>query len=259
MYNLPQALRIAMRALRVNKMRSFLTMLGIIIGIAAVIAMMAVGSGASYIISQQIASIGSNIILVLPGSLTSGGLRTGSGGVQTLKAADSRAIQQECPAVAKPDGLLVAPHGQSPQVAGQLRVFAGINRVLPVFAGVAGRQGIRQAVIGDCAVLAAPLADKAGLVGIQGFPDLRGVQFIARAGPAARAGIGGFEFRKVLLPALPKRLHGVYAKARRAILPHYGAKLGLVQSPAVGPFSLGQSVPLSESGLFQAFQFGLGA
>ncbi len=100
MYNLPQALRIAMRALRVNKMRSFLTMLGIIIGIAAVIAMMAVGSGASYIISQQIASIGSNIILVLPGSLTSGGLRTGSGGVQTLKAADSRAIQQECPAVA---------------------------------------------------------------------------------------------------------------------------------------------------------------
>lgn len=100
MLNLLQALRIALRALRVNKMRSFLTMLGIIIGIAAVIAMLAVGSGASYVISQQIASIGSNIILVLPGSLTSGGLRTGSGGVQTLKAEDSRAIQQECPAVA---------------------------------------------------------------------------------------------------------------------------------------------------------------
>ena len=100
MLNLLQALRIALRALRVNKMRSFLTMLGIIIGIAAVIAMLSVGSGASYVISQQIASIGSNIILVLPGSLTSGGLRTGSGGVQTLKAEDSRAIQQECPAVA---------------------------------------------------------------------------------------------------------------------------------------------------------------
>ena len=100
MLNLLQALRIALRALRVNKMRSFLTMLGIIIGIAAVIAMLAVGSGASYVISQQIASIGSTIILVLPGSLTSGGLRTGSGGVQTLKAEDSRAIQQECPAVA---------------------------------------------------------------------------------------------------------------------------------------------------------------
>jgi putative ABC transport system permease protein len=94
-----QTLKIAIRALRTNKMRSFLTMLGIIIGIAAVIAMMAVGSGASYVISQQIASIGSNIILVLPGSTTSGGLRTGSGGAQTLTADDARAIMSECPSV----------------------------------------------------------------------------------------------------------------------------------------------------------------
>jgi putative ABC transport system permease protein len=100
MTNLAQPLRIALRALRINKMRSFLTMLGIIIGIAAVIAMMAVGSGASYIISQQIASIGSNILLVLPGSVTSGGIRTGSGGVQTLTYDDARAIQHECPSVA---------------------------------------------------------------------------------------------------------------------------------------------------------------
>ncbi len=99
MTNLMQALRIALRALRINKMRSFLTMLGIIIGIAAVIAMMAVGSGASYVISQQIASIGSNILLVLPGSMTSGGLRTGSGGVQTLKESDARAMVTECPSV----------------------------------------------------------------------------------------------------------------------------------------------------------------
>ncbi len=94
-----QTLKIALRALRTNKMRSFLTMLGIIIGIAAVIAMMAVGSGASYVISQQIASIGSNIILVLPGSTTSGGLRTGSGGAQTLTSDDVRAIMAECPSV----------------------------------------------------------------------------------------------------------------------------------------------------------------
>ncbi|MGB4598441.1 MAG: ABC transporter permease [Trichlorobacter sp.] len=99
MINLAQALRIALRALRINKMRSFLTMLGIIIGIAAVIAMMAVGSGASYVISEQIASMGSNILLVIPGSVTSGGIRTGSGGVQTLTYDDSRAIQSECPAV----------------------------------------------------------------------------------------------------------------------------------------------------------------
>ncbi len=94
-----QTLKIALRALRTNKMRSFLTMLGIIIGIAAVIAMMAVGSGASYVISQQIASIGSNIILVLPGSTTSGGLRSGSGGAQTLTGDDVKAIMTECPSV----------------------------------------------------------------------------------------------------------------------------------------------------------------
>ena len=94
-----QTLKIALRALRTNKMRSFLTMLGIIIGIAAVIAMMAVGSGARHVISQQIASIGSNIILVLPGSTTSGGLRTGSGGAQTLTSDDVKAIMAECPSV----------------------------------------------------------------------------------------------------------------------------------------------------------------
>lgn len=101
-----QTLKIALRALRTNKMRSFLTMLGIIIGIAAVIAMMAVGSGASYVISQQIASIGSNIILVLPGSTTSGGLRTGSGGAQTLTSGDARAIMTECPSVAYSAGTI---------------------------------------------------------------------------------------------------------------------------------------------------------
>lgn len=106
MSNLSQALRIALKALRVNKMRSFLTMLGIIIGIAAVIAMMAVGSGASYVISQQIASIGSNILLVIPGSTTSSGIRTGSGGVQTLTYDDSRAIQSECPSVEMASGTV---------------------------------------------------------------------------------------------------------------------------------------------------------
>jgi len=101
-----QTLKIALRALRTNKMRSFLTMLGIIIGIAAVIAMMAVGTGASYVISQQIASIGSNIILVIPGSTTSGGLRTGSGGAQTLTGDDVKAIMNECPSVSTASGTV---------------------------------------------------------------------------------------------------------------------------------------------------------
>lgn len=94
------SLRIAVRALRINKMRSFLTMLGIIIGIAAVIAMVAIGSGASKVISEQIASMGSNMLLVLPGSLTSGGIRLGSGSTPSLTYDDARAIQSDCPAVA---------------------------------------------------------------------------------------------------------------------------------------------------------------
>lgn len=97
--DLLQTLKIALRALRINKMRSFLTMLGIIIGIAAVIAMMAVGAGASHVIAQQIASIGSNIILVIPGSTTSGGLRAGFGSTQTLTSDDMKAIMTECPSV----------------------------------------------------------------------------------------------------------------------------------------------------------------
>ncbi len=95
-----QSLLIALRALRVNKMRSLLTMLGIIIGIAAVIAMVAIGAGASQMISDQIASVGSNLLLVIPGSTTSGGLRTGSGGAPTLTYDDAKAIKAECPSVA---------------------------------------------------------------------------------------------------------------------------------------------------------------
>ncbi|PIX26081.1 MAG: multidrug ABC transporter substrate-binding protein [Deltaproteobacteria bacterium CG_4_8_14_3_um_filter_45_9] len=92
-------LRLALRALLVNKMRSALTMLGIIIGVSAVIAMIAVGSGAKARIAEQIASMGSNLIIVLSGSSTSGGLRYGSGTVPTLTAEDAKAIQTEIPSV----------------------------------------------------------------------------------------------------------------------------------------------------------------
>jgi len=88
--------RIAFRALRVNKMRSALTMLGIIIGVAAVIAMVAVGSGAQERIRQQIASIGSNLIIVQAGSVTSSGLRMGAGNATTLTEDDVTAILREC-------------------------------------------------------------------------------------------------------------------------------------------------------------------
>jgi putative ABC transport system permease protein len=83
----------------VNKMRSALTMLGIIIGVGAVIAMIAVGSGAKQRIADQIASMGSNLIMVMSGSSTSGGIRYGAGTVPTLTADDAKAIQTEIPGV----------------------------------------------------------------------------------------------------------------------------------------------------------------
>ena len=89
------SVKIALRALRVNKMRSALTMLGIVIGVAAVIAMVAVGSGAQVRIREQIASIGSNVIIVQPGSLNLGGVRQGWGNAQTLTEDDARAIGTE--------------------------------------------------------------------------------------------------------------------------------------------------------------------
>ncbi len=99
MTRLLASLRIALGALMVNKMRSALTMLGIIIGVSAVIAMVAVGSGAKRRIADQIASMGSNLLIVLSGSSTSGGLRFGSGTVPTLTADDAKAILNEIPSV----------------------------------------------------------------------------------------------------------------------------------------------------------------
>ena len=95
------ALRIAFRALQVNKLRSALTMLGIVIGVAAVIATAAIGSGAKVSIQRQIASIGSNIIIVLPGSLTSSGMRMGTGNAITLTESDARDLAQQCPDIAR--------------------------------------------------------------------------------------------------------------------------------------------------------------
>lgn len=100
MINIPSTFRISFRALKVNKMRSALTMLGIIIGVGAVIAMLAVGTGASKKISDQISSMGSNLLMILPGSTTAGGVRMGAGTQPTLTMGDAEAIQKECPSVA---------------------------------------------------------------------------------------------------------------------------------------------------------------
>jgi putative ABC transport system permease protein len=93
-------LRIALRALARNKLRAFLTMLGIIIGVGAVIAMVAIGEGAKSTIRAQIAALGTNVLIVLPGSNVQGGVRAGFGNVNTLLDADARAMARELPSVA---------------------------------------------------------------------------------------------------------------------------------------------------------------
>src|SRR5246127_3699656 len=91
--------RIAVRALRVNMLRSALTMLGIVIGVGAVITMVAVGAGAQARVAEQIQSLGSNLIVVLSGSVTSSGVRLGSGSQLTITEDDAWAIQREIPLI----------------------------------------------------------------------------------------------------------------------------------------------------------------
>jgi putative ABC transport system permease protein len=92
-------LRVAYRALGQNKLRSFLTMLGIIIGVAAVIAMLAVGQGARDVVQAQIASLGTNVLIVFPGAANQGGVRMEAGTAQRLTEDDATAIRRYCPAV----------------------------------------------------------------------------------------------------------------------------------------------------------------
>ena len=93
------ALRAAGQALARNKLRSALTMLGIFIGVAALIAMVAVGQGANQAVQQQIASLGTNLLIVMPGAVTASGVRAGFGSRSTLTAADAEAIPKQDPAV----------------------------------------------------------------------------------------------------------------------------------------------------------------
>src|SRR5262245_41035740 len=101
-------------------------MLGIIIGVAAVIAMVGVGAGATARIQEQIQSIGSNLIIVLPGSISASGVRLGSGAVATLTQDDAKAIAEECPSVA-----LTAP-----AVRGAAQVVYGNNNWATTVQGV---------------------------------------------------------------------------------------------------------------------------
>jgi putative ABC transport system permease protein len=123
-----QSVRIAGRALRVNKLRRILTMLGIIIGVSAVIAMVGVGAGAQARVAEQIQSLGSNLIIVLSGSVTSGGLRLGTGSQLTISEDDATAIAREIPAV---QAAAPSMRGGAQVVYGNLNWSTQIQGVTP--------------------------------------------------------------------------------------------------------------------------------
>jgi ABC-type antimicrobial peptide transport system permease subunit len=113
----------ALRAVRRNPMRATLTTLGIIIGIAAVIAMMEIGSGASAAIQKSIASMGANMIMVQPGTAASGGVSFGAGSIITLTPQDCDAIIQQCPSV----------QNAAPIVQARTQVVYGNHNWVPFF------------------------------------------------------------------------------------------------------------------------------
>jgi macrolide transport system ATP-binding/permease protein len=115
--------RTALKGLRRNVMRAALTTLGIVIGVAAVIAMMEIGSGSSSAIQTTIASMGANNLLVLPGTAASGGVSFGAGSVMTLTPQDAEAILAECPAV----------RGVAPLVRARTQVIYGNRNWVPAF------------------------------------------------------------------------------------------------------------------------------
>jgi putative ABC transport system permease protein len=103
MFNVFEIYRVALVALRRNPMRTILTMLGVIIGVGCVVAMVAIGQGASAAIQSQIGALGTNFLLIHSGSHSRGGVHGGAGSVQNLTADDATAIARECPSVAVAD------------------------------------------------------------------------------------------------------------------------------------------------------------
>jgi putative ABC transport system permease protein len=124
------AVLVALGALRVNTIRTILTMLGIVIGVAAVIVMVSVGAGAQQRLADQLRSVGSNLIIVSPGSSTARGTRQGLGSLHTLTTDDARAIATEAPAVE-----VAAPsvRGAVQAVYGNLNWSTWLHGVTPDF------------------------------------------------------------------------------------------------------------------------------
>jgi putative ABC transport system permease protein len=118
--------RVAIAALKVNALRSFLAMLGVIIGVASVIVMVSVASGASQAIEARIRALGTNLLIISPGSFTSGGRRAGEGTAAALSEGDLKVIRASVPTVAAAAGII---QGSAPLVAGASNWTTQINGV----------------------------------------------------------------------------------------------------------------------------------
>jgi putative ABC transport system permease protein len=129
-------IKIAFRSLRKNKVRVFLTMLGIIIGVASVIAMLAIGQGSKQNIQSSIASLGTNSIMIFPGSTTQGGVRMGAGSYSTLTVRDVSAIAAKCefiseisPVVQKSSQIIAGNKNWHTMVVGGLSQYFSIRNL----------------------------------------------------------------------------------------------------------------------------------
>jgi len=124
--NLLASCKVAIAALKVNALRSFLAMLGVIIGVASVIVMVSVASGASQAIEARIRALGTNLLIISPGSFTSGGRRAGEGTATALSESDIEIIRAKVPGVAAVAGTIT---GSAPMVVGSSNWTTQVNGV----------------------------------------------------------------------------------------------------------------------------------
>jgi putative ABC transport system permease protein len=194
-----QSLASALEALRSNRVRAFLTMLGVIIGVGAVIVMVALGQGAAAAVQSRLTQLGTNLLTITPGSASGGGVRTGAGGLPTLTELDAQAIQQQISNVA-----MLSPNlsmGNVQVVAGNQNWNTQVQANYPTIFGLQSYDVADGAAFDDTdEASGAQVADIGETVATNLFGDaepvgqrilIRNAQFIVK-GVLARKGSNGF-------------------------------------------------------------------
>ncbi len=193
MRKLATTLKTALRALRRNPMRSALTTLGIIIGIAAVISMVQIGEGSSAAIKQTIENMGANTLIVFPGQAVSAGVSFGGGSAVTLTSQDAAAVARDCPSV-----LAAAP-----QVNGRMQLVRGSQNWVPQF--IAGTSPA-YFTIRDWPVVEGRAFNNSDVLGVNQVCDL-GQTVVKELFPSGKP-IG----KTILVQNVPLKVIGVLAK-----------------------------------------------